>query len=386
MLQRWSAAVPPERIHVLVLDPTAPTDDVWNRFAGIVGFDPTSCDLSGSFPNSSMGVAEAETLRRVNSRLQGFTKAFDKGVYIRTFLADERLVPRRGDKFWPKPDQIEECRQRAQDAVACLTEGSFDVVGRLEHLLVPETLEERRVPSSVTDAEVAEVAVDLVAVMLGDVRRLRRRDRADEDGGEPWLRSIVRRWRRRRGGLTRCVSGSGGSPGEPVPEPGGRAGVLRLARGRLDRVERTLGLLPHLRQARLELVLRVLGEAAADVLALGRVAGLQQPQLGQGLDVVARGDLVDPPQVLRGQLRTQVLLHQGAQRIGRDAPVGPVQGSAGRGQRDPLARELLTGDRVVVQQPQTRVGEGVHDASGVVDGVVQGERGGPRPGERLTCP
>ena len=198
VLQRWSAAVPPERIHVLVLDPTAPTDDVWNRFAGIVGFDPTSCDLSGSFPNSSMGVAEAETLRRVNSRLEGFTKAFDKGVFIRTFLADERLVPRRGDKFWPQADQIEECRQRAQDSVACLTEGAYDVVGRLEHLLVPETLEERRVPSSVTDAEVAEVAVDLVAVMLGDVRRLRRRDRADEDGGEPWLRSIVRRWRRRR--------------------------------------------------------------------------------------------------------------------------------------------------------------------------------------------
>ncbi|MFC4784111.1 hypothetical protein ACT8ZV_06530 [Nocardioides sp. MAHUQ-72] len=197
VLERWSAAVPPERIHVLVLDPTAPRDDVWRRFAGIVGFDPDSCDLSGSFPNTSMGIVEAEALRRINTRLEGFKKAFDKGVFIRTFLADERLVPRGGDRFWPEPDQIEECRRRAHDAVDLLAGGSFDVVGRLEHLLVPEHLEERRTADSVTDTEVADVALDLVAVMLGDVRRLRRRAAAEEDA-ESGLRSIVRRKKRRR--------------------------------------------------------------------------------------------------------------------------------------------------------------------------------------------
>ncbi|MBB6629034.1 hypothetical protein H5V45_17035 [Nocardioides sp. KIGAM211] len=195
VLQRWSAAVPPERIHVLVLDPGAPRDDVWNRFAGILGLDPASCDLSGSFPNSSMGVVEAETLRRINGRLEGFTKALDKGVYLRTFLADERLVPRGGDRFWPEPDQIEECRQRARDAVVHLADGSFDVVGDLAHLLVPEELEERRVPASVTDAEVAEVAVDLVAVLMGDVRRLRRRQRRRDDASP--VRSALRRLRPR---------------------------------------------------------------------------------------------------------------------------------------------------------------------------------------------
>jgi hypothetical protein len=195
VLERWGVAVPPERIHVLVLDPSAPQEDVWNRFAGIVGFDPGTCDLSGSFPNSSMGVVEAETLRRVNTRLEGFTKGFDKGVFLRSYLADERLVPRRGERFWPEPDQIEDCRQRGRDAVSHLAAGSYDVVGNLEHLLVPEHLEERRVPASVTDTEVADVAVDLVAVMLGDVRRLRRRARAD-DGAAPRLRSLARRLRR----------------------------------------------------------------------------------------------------------------------------------------------------------------------------------------------
>jgi hypothetical protein len=175
VLERWSKAVPPERIHVLPLDPAAPREEVWQRFAAVIGFSPDGIDLSSSFPNASMGVAEAETLRRINGSLRGFRSAFDRGVYIRTFLADERLAPRPGDRFWPEPDQVEECRQRGEAAIAYLRSAPYDVVGRIEHLRVPERLEHRRSTTSVTDAEVAEVAVDLVATMLGDVRQLRRR-------------------------------------------------------------------------------------------------------------------------------------------------------------------------------------------------------------------
>jgi hypothetical protein len=174
VLERWSQAVPQERIHVLVLDPDAPRDDVWHRFAALLGIPPDACDLSHSFPNQSMGVAEAETLRRINAHLEEFQRGFDKGVYIRTFLADERLVPRRGEKFWPEPDQVEECRERGRRAVAYLEQSDVDISGSIKHLLVPEHVEERRLPASVTDAEVAEVAVSLTATMLDDVRRLRR--------------------------------------------------------------------------------------------------------------------------------------------------------------------------------------------------------------------
>jgi len=174
VLERWGEAVPPERTHVLVLDPTADREDVWRRFAEVLGISPDSCDLSHSFPNQSMGVAEAETLRRINGRLEGFRRGFDKGVYIRTFLADERLVPRQGEKFWPEPGQVEECRDRARRTVAHLRGSAVDVRGDLDHLLVPDELPERRLPASVSDAEVADVAVDLAARMLGDVRELRR--------------------------------------------------------------------------------------------------------------------------------------------------------------------------------------------------------------------
>lgn len=179
VLERWSPAFEPERVHVLPLPgPDAPRREIWDRFAALVGADADSVDLSQSFPNTSMGVVEAETLRRINHHLGEFRSAIDRGTYIRSFLADERLVPRGGERFWPAPDQVEDARTRGREAVAYVRDSGFDVIGELDALLVPDDLPERRIPSSVTDAEVAEVAVELAARMLHDVRDLRHERRA----------------------------------------------------------------------------------------------------------------------------------------------------------------------------------------------------------------
>ena len=179
VLERWAPSFPPDQVHVLPLPgPDAPRREIWDRFAALIGVDPHSVDLSQSFPNASMGVAETETLRRVNAHLGGFQSAIDRGTYIRTFLADERLVPRRGDPFWPGDERIGEIRARGRAAVDYISGCGFHVVGDLDALLVPDDLPERRVPESVTDTEVAEVAVELVARMLHDVRDLRHERRA----------------------------------------------------------------------------------------------------------------------------------------------------------------------------------------------------------------
>jgi hypothetical protein len=203
VLERWAATVPPERVHVLPLGSGAPRDAIWHEFGGLLGLSTTSYDLSQSSPNESMGVVEAETLRRVNQHLGSFRRALDRGVYIRSFLADERLVPRRGERFWPEEDRIEECRTRGREAVAYVRARGFDVRGDLDDLLVPDALEPRRVPSSVTDAEVSEVAVELVARLLGDVRELRSSRHHDpQDGGgatsQPWpgmvATALMKKW------------------------------------------------------------------------------------------------------------------------------------------------------------------------------------------------
>ncbi len=165
VLERWGAVVPADRVHVV----TPP--DLWDRFCAVLGLDPQVATPAG-FANSSMGVAEAETLRRLNRRLVGFDRAFDRGVWIRSYVADDRLVPRGGEPYWPGAEQVEECRRRGEDAVRYVREAGFDVVGDLDTLLVPDDLPERRHPDSVTHREVAGVALDLAADLLGEVRRL----------------------------------------------------------------------------------------------------------------------------------------------------------------------------------------------------------------------
>jgi hypothetical protein len=176
VLERWSQAVPAERVHVLPLPPPgSPRELLWQRYAGLIGLDADSFDLSPTFPNESMGVAEAETLRRINDHLkdEAFERPFDRGVYIRTFLADERLATRNGEKYWPTEPILAECRQRAVDAVAHIEQAGYDVIGDVRDLLVADELEPRRSVDSVTEAEVAEVATALVGRIMHDVRRIR---------------------------------------------------------------------------------------------------------------------------------------------------------------------------------------------------------------------
>lgn len=171
VLERWGAAVDgPSRVHVITPPGREqPRDELWRRFCSVVGLSPDVA-ATESFPNASMGVVEAETLRRINERLEGFDRAFDRGVWIRSFLADDRLVPRDGEPYWPGEDQIADCRSRGEAAVRLVRDAGFDVVGDLDAILVPATLPARRHPDSVTDAEVADVAVSLVADLLGEVR------------------------------------------------------------------------------------------------------------------------------------------------------------------------------------------------------------------------
>ncbi len=187
VLRRWAATLPADRVHVLPVDTTAPREALWRTFAELLGIDPAGYDTDQSFPNVSMGVAEAETLRRVNEHLHTFDRAFDRGVWIRTFLADERLVPRKGEPYWPAADQIDDCRDRARRAVEFVGRRGFDVRGDLSHLLVPDILPPRRTPDTVTDSEVAEVAVELVATLLGDVRSLRNQLRRQEAESTGWF-------------------------------------------------------------------------------------------------------------------------------------------------------------------------------------------------------
>jgi hypothetical protein len=222
VLARWGASLAPERVHVLTLPkPGSPRDELWFRFARLTGIDPAACDTSGTVHNESLGVVEVELLRRINADLVGFGAAIDRGNWIRGYLAQGKLVPRGGEKFWPSEERVKELRERGDRAVDHVIEHGYDVIGDVEDLRTPDDLPERRHPDSVQEGEMLAAATATIASMMSDVRRLT--EQADARRAAPAVagvrgtataaaRSVARRLRGRAGRVVRRIR-DGGSRG-----------------------------------------------------------------------------------------------------------------------------------------------------------------------------
>ncbi len=173
VLRRWGASLPPERVHVLTLPkPTEPRETLWLRFAELLGIDAARCDASSSQVNESLGVVEVELLRRVNGDLEGFGRAVDRGQWIRGYLAQGKLVPRKGEKFWPSPDRVAALRERGERAADFVVAQGYDVIGDVDDLRTRADLPQRRHPESVSDTEMLSAATATIAAMMTDLRRL----------------------------------------------------------------------------------------------------------------------------------------------------------------------------------------------------------------------
>lgn len=67
ILRVWAAAVPPERVHVVVVPgPQAPRDRLWELFTDVLGVDPATAPHPPVQENESLGLPSAELVRRVN--------------------------------------------------------------------------------------------------------------------------------------------------------------------------------------------------------------------------------------------------------------------------------------------------------------------------------
>jgi hypothetical protein len=218
VLARWGSTLPPERVHVITFPPKGgPHDLLWRRFAGLVGIDADSCDISHATPNVSLGVVEVEFLRRVNPHLSPDMNP--PGVvsrWLRSYLAGEVLAPRGGDRYGPDPDQEAVLRKRSVDIVDALREARYDVIGDLDDLLPPDGAGKWRQPDDVTGDELTDVGAATVARMLSDLR-------AVTDERDRLLAQAAAEERRRAAAMV------------PVP-------LRRRVRRRLGRVARRVGL------------------------------------------------------------------------------------------------------------------------------------------------
>jgi hypothetical protein len=137
----------------------APRTVLWERFASVLGIEDVPVDFEVATPNDSMGLVQAELVRRVASRLDTKMQTLhQRHRWLRKELAHTVLARQRGERFGVRSHEAELLRQRSQAAVAYIRAAGFDVVGDLAEL-VNRRPGERPHPDDVTDRELLEAAV-----------------------------------------------------------------------------------------------------------------------------------------------------------------------------------------------------------------------------------
>lgn len=179
VLRRWGGTLPVDRVHVLVLPaPEAPRETLVLRFAELLGADASEFSFDQARENTSLGLVEAELLRRIGPYLSGFGSALDRGVWIRGFLAHRILVPRSGERFLPSEARVAELEARADNGIAEIRAAAYDVVGDLDRLRVTVQPDSLRHPDSVTQDELFDAALDTIAKLMQEMRVVRRNNTA----------------------------------------------------------------------------------------------------------------------------------------------------------------------------------------------------------------
>lgn len=168
ILANWAQGLPPDHVHLITVPASgAPRGLLWQRFATVIGVDPHSVNETVTRPNESLGAQEIETLRRVNLHLPESGRTPMQQLAMRQVVAEEIMAQRPDPaKFAVSPEQHGWIVEAGTAIVAELKALPYDVVGDLDELLPPEDPAQGRNPDDVTDAEVAEVAVETLADLV----------------------------------------------------------------------------------------------------------------------------------------------------------------------------------------------------------------------------
>ena len=194
ILERWSAHVPPERIHLVTVPPPgSPQQTLLERYARVLGIDPERLDRDVERSNESIGRVQAELVRRVNRRLEPAYRTRDVyGDIGKRYFAVRVLGPQKGEKLRVPHEHEEWCREVSQRFVDAIVKGGYRVEGDVLDL-IPTSAAFAAEPR-VTHREVADASVAaLTTILTDDMTRLRSRRRRRSTGARARLAAIRRR-------------------------------------------------------------------------------------------------------------------------------------------------------------------------------------------------
>lgn len=167
---RWGAGLPPEHVHI-VTSPRAGADDheLWSRFAAACRIDVPGLRLDVERANASLGLVEAELLRRVNEKVrEPISGNREQALWLRDTLAHQVLAGVGREPIGLTDQQFADATKRSSAAVAALREAGYAIHGDLDDILASRP--EARTPGEATDAELLDSAVEAIVRLLLLVR------------------------------------------------------------------------------------------------------------------------------------------------------------------------------------------------------------------------
>lgn len=174
VLRRWGEAVPPERLHLVVVPAAGgPPELLWSYFGEALGFDARPLTQDAPSGNPSLGALETELLRRVNASLgaEDFPRwePYRRAVY--KHLIQPVLVSGATTRIATPSDLVAWITNRAEESVARVVDMGVNVVGRLEDL-EPRDPVDGVMPDDASEAEMAALATQVIVEMLRHIESI----------------------------------------------------------------------------------------------------------------------------------------------------------------------------------------------------------------------
>jgi hypothetical protein len=179
-LLRWSRGLVAHHVHVVTMPPSgSPTHELLDRFLSVLGIDGSAYPVDVPAVNTSMGIVEAEVLRRLNQQhghVLGpvtYRKLFRNGLFdvLSEVVADSAKIVLR-------PEEHNALVERGRGVAEGIRSAGYDVVGSLDDLVPPRMDPDNpaataRRPADVRSAEIVETLLDVVNALLIENRQVR---------------------------------------------------------------------------------------------------------------------------------------------------------------------------------------------------------------------
>jgi len=167
ILRLWSRDIPSDQVHVITLPPQGGTGELWLRFASVLGIESSTIDLPQRRENPSLGLAEAEFLRRLNEALPDRVPRWFYNWNIKRILANDVLTARPPQaRLVLPPGQQAWAREQSEILVAGLRDAKYQIVGDLGELLPPPATERYVSPTRLPAEQLLDVALCATAALI----------------------------------------------------------------------------------------------------------------------------------------------------------------------------------------------------------------------------